>query len=175
MKKIFVLLMLCIINTIQADQLSDAIRASDVDLVNLLLSGNKPTPTQLVKYLDVAEQMVQSRREQLHLSTSRSIESRSIINQTSILTALGCLAGMVGSTILAQHSVMRSMNSGDFFSQREVNDFGKYIGSFYVGLIASVMVACVSEINDRTNNHDNAIIIKELLRDYADAATINFA
>ena len=52
---------------LQADQLSDAIRYSNVETVRSLLSNLKVTEQQMTKHFDIAEQVIRQRRDFMNL------------------------------------------------------------------------------------------------------------
>lgn len=68
MNKFYALLIFLFVGTMQADPLSDAIRASDITKVRLLISQSTLTEKQVIKYLDTAEQIIRVRHENFLLN-----------------------------------------------------------------------------------------------------------
>lgn len=68
LKKLSLFLLITCIYTANADQLSEAIRVSDLQRVSSLLSEQSITEKQLIKYFDLAEQIIRTRREEAHLT-----------------------------------------------------------------------------------------------------------
>ena len=149
MKKLYLLSLLCVASAIHADQLSNAIRLSDVQIVRLLLTEHRPTEKQLIKYLDIAEQMIRTRRDQLNFNISETPGSSSKAMDYYALTALASLAGIISFAVMKEY---------------------RYMKLSYMGLMISGIGLISCDIMNRSTLHENAITIKELLYDCVDCS-----
>ncbi len=147
MKKLSLSSFLCIASFSPADQISDAIRKSDMHKVRMLLAESRPTDKQLIKYLDIAEQIIRTRRDQLN---SKPGETPSVSLKAMdywALTTLACSTGAASFAVLEEYY---------------------YMHLSFVGLIISTIGLIACDTINRSRSHENAIMIKELLYDYAD-------
>jgi len=156
MKKIFVLFIFSFIATMQADPISDAIQKSDVENVRLLLSTHKPTALQLVKYLDTAEQVIKSRRDELNPKVYISAQNGSGATGYWALATLVCMGGFLGS-------IGRAYHFGE--NGRIFNTYSNHIDRWGTGFLISWAGLICSDAMDRRNHHTSALAIKEMLYD----------
>lgn len=169
MKKILVPLMLCFINSIQADTLSDAIRASNVEKVSQFLSEHKLNDKQIIKYLDTAEQTIRTRRENIILSelgkytTEIPREAQAFCGKMALIFLGSFLMG-VGAGIESErtHNELMASFSLGFLTLSGISlcaSIGAYFRAF-----------CLV-YKDPKVLYSDAITIKEMLYDYASGLT----
>lgn len=157
-KKSLLFIFLCFIHIVHADQLSEAIRASDLQKVTAFLSDATVTDKQLIKYLDTAEQVIRTRRNKIdapiHSSTDYRVSRRTAIS--GLLTAISCVSLMIYAA--KDHPFDKS--------------YSKFVGSmvgFGISGLSTIICSALDEEayrNHHQNLYEDAIRIKELLYDY---------
>lgn len=146
-------------STIQADQLSDAIKESNIEEVQSLLSELNPTHQQLIKYLDTAEKVILTRQIQLNPNIAVSIPY-SFIN--SWVPGVICLGGMTSCLALADYyEKCKCNNQKTGICAIASLAFG---AAFFINAIRFLRY----NVQIRLELHKNAITIKETLYDYSE-------
>lgn len=184
MKKLYALL-LCFAITLHADQLSDAIRASDLETVQALLTEMKPNAKQMIKYLDTAEHAIELRQEfistyQRHSSypESYSIKQKfyTLLTWASAIAFFNIMGALTRDDMARQYSDMLAVEKNDtmiaFIKNARLEPSTRKACNMYLGLS---VISFIGSIVARSLNYDytlkehyaHAIMIKELLYDYA--------
>lgn len=146
MKKLYILFVLCFISTIQADDLSDAIRTSDVEKVEKFLAPHKLTNKQIIKYLDTAEQTLRVRRDSVTLNNWFADPFSDVSKGIALFG--------VGSYLVA----LKATIDRDFL----LAPLG------YCSALASCLAVLLIEGKSPSTAHAKAIAIKEMLYDCLD-------
>ncbi len=165
MLKLFLFsILFCFIGFIHSDQLSDAIHSSDLQQTTSLLSS-KINDKQLDKYIDIAKQVIKTRKEQMR--AHRGGDFHYSKNTKLFLCAAPTLF----------LSVLPLIPAIDYYEKRNLyNKALPYTVGVLSGFASSMVsfIACIfSSKNDiaqyRQNQvalYNNAVRIKELLYDY---------
>jgi len=162
LNKISFFTLLCFVSITHADQLSEAIHASDLQKVTMLLSNSTLTDKQWIKYLDTAEQIIRTRRNKLDAKV-RPADNYKTSNKTGIAgcIAIACLISM---PVSAAGTIATELNNTTYVKCFLVSTIGS--------MISMVATAICAELDKdiyrkhRQNLYEDAIRIKELLYDY---------
>ncbi|MCL5875429.1 MAG: hypothetical protein M1114_03085 [Candidatus Dependentiae bacterium] len=154
MKKLSLFIILCFLSIIKADQISGAIRFSDLQRFESLLAQSTLTEKQLNKYLDIADHVINTRQDQLNGKRDQTHYQPSKATGISACIMLLCLMGVGGSV------VMQDSNCHDTETCAVLG------GISGIGMVVSGLAFFVSHSIDRESAYSNALRIKELLHDY---------
>ncbi|EKD71910.1 MAG: hypothetical protein ACD_46C00068G0002 [uncultured bacterium] len=145
---------------LQADQLSDAIRYSNVETVRSLLSNLKVTEQQMTKHFDIAEQVIRQRRDFMNLGGRITSEEDTYYEKCMKIS----LASICISFYLFCHS---SFDDNRFIYRNSSKLLGASLGIF----IADINTRNHRQRERSGNLYTNALIIKEMLYDYLEKTT----
>jgi hypothetical protein len=155
MKKLLIALAITFISNLNADALSDAIRATDVEQVKTALAQGSFSKNNFIKYLDTAEEIIRLSREKLIFNSVKSQPCTD--SQTKIYRNLGS-ACMGGAMISLCGMTMRD----ETFTPL----------CFRSSLLCIFGAACSIKLGHKRAAayydalHQDAILIKELLYDH---------
>lgn len=155
LKRVWFLFVFCFVRALHADGLSDAIYASDIKQVRLLLAEHKPTPTQMLKYLDIAEQVIRTRRMQLDPRILGDVRFTNW-HRAALLT--------LGSTIIC--GLLRIYYEDK--NQIMMNRYEKCTYGSATALLITTLVAMRKDAHDCIDRYENALSVKEILYDSLD-------
>lgn len=170
LRKLSLLLFITHICTVHADQLSEAIRSSNLQQVISLLSGHSITEKQLIKYFDLAEQIIKARHEEARLAQIGKVYETTKATKYSECVFLTSLASSVFVT-----PILFTMADYYHFNEHHTKSaFCAITGAAnLVGCFASLIVALtyITKAKQEYCNKcfalfNDAIRIKELLYDY---------
>ncbi|MCL5875640.1 MAG: hypothetical protein M1114_04160 [Candidatus Dependentiae bacterium] len=169
-KKLSLLVLIAYTYTSHADQLSDAIRASDLRKVTALLSEQNISEKQMIKYFDLAEQTIRTRREEAHITQIRPIFEDSRATKYSRRAVFSFLASAaLGTPVLCAmgdyYDANKSYTKRNLCAITVLANFAVFFASFITTAI------CVTKAQQQYRQkcfalYHDSVRIKELLYDY---------
>lgn len=181
MKKLLLLLVVYCTQNIQANKLSDAIRNSDVEQVEFLLL-NHAVDQNFTKYLDIADQILQLRRDTITAQriTPHFIKNSEwqLLNQKAMMCLLTAGSLTIPGIYFDELYLKISWDQRDDVTKINYRTVANgFMAAAGIALLASFGYYVISgqrgvqaEWKRIEQLHDDAIIIKELLHDHAHKA-----
>ncbi|MCL5875333.1 MAG: hypothetical protein M1114_02580 [Candidatus Dependentiae bacterium] len=170
LKRILLSLLLTFTIPISADQLSDAIRVSNLRKVTALLSEQNISEKQMIKYFDLAEQIIRTRREEAHLTQVGPIFEDSWATRYSRRALISFTAGSLFATpvLFVMADYYDAKKSPIKCGLCAITGLANIAG-FFASLIT--MTICVTNAQQQYSQkcfalYHDAVRIKELLYDY---------
>lgn len=169
-RKLSFMLLCFFINIVNADQLSEAIHASNLQKVTELLSHSTITDKQLMKYFDNADQVIRTRQEEINLM--KASPNRHIYDETSRKTDYLWYVPVIGGIgLLFFGSFLEYYAEQKLYNKSFPYAMGVIASAFSVLVGIRAHNNSVSEDRTRYRNkrftlYRNAVRIKELLYDY---------
>ncbi len=170
LKKLSLFLLLTCIYTVHADQLSEAIRTSDLQRVTSLLSEKSITEKQMIKYFDLAEQIIRTRREEAHLTQVGRIYENSPITKYSLRAFFTFGTGLIFVMPVAMamggyYYANKSYTKSSLCAMTGLANLGGFFASFIIAMFFKNH-AMQQYCNKCFALYHDSVRIKELLYDY---------